>query len=92
MDVVRILLADHRDHLPALLAYIDPGTGSLAFQALAAMLLSGAVFFKALRTAMIRAVTLPYRWLRSRPRETAADQRQPSPASSEPSQPRRKAA
>lgn len=93
MDVVRILFADHRTELVTLLAYIDPGTGSLAFQALAATLLSGALFFKALRGAVIRLAALPFRRFRSSPREVVNDpQESVPPAEGRTSAPQRKAA
>ncbi len=93
MDVVEMLFVDNRDHLLTLFAYIDPGTGSLAFQALAATLLSGAVFFQALCRAVVRLVALPFRRLRSAQPEAAGSQKElVLPAANEPDEPQRKAA
>ena len=39
-----------------ILAYIDPGTGSMVFQVLAAAILSAGFFFRGLRTAIVGAI------------------------------------
>ncbi len=54
MDVVQnALLAINRDI--GLLGYIDPGTGSMIFQVLAATLISAGLFFKGARDRLMMA-------------------------------------
>jgi hypothetical protein len=52
MDV--LLAAGHKLHF--LLGYIDPGTGSMVFQVLAAAILSAGLFFRSLRIAIVQAL------------------------------------
>jgi len=39
-----------------IIGYIDPGTGSMVFQVLAAAILSAGLFFRGLRTAIVGAL------------------------------------
>lgn len=70
MEVVKVLFACGQ--LASLLAYIDPGTGSLAFQALAATLLSGTLFFKSMRGAVLRFISFLFRRNHTGVKPTAA--------------------
>ena len=42
--------------LGMIIGYIDPGTGSMVFQVLAAAILSAGLFFRGLRTAIVGAL------------------------------------
>jgi hypothetical protein len=51
----------HLCPMPQLLAYIDPSTGSLVFQAIAASIISAGLFIGAVRDRIIWLVTAAWR-------------------------------
>ena len=58
MIIVQSLVAVHGSASALkLLGYIDPGTGSLVFQAIAASIISGALFVRSVRDRIIWLIT-----------------------------------